>query len=134
MVDEPSWRMRERAEPAEQGRDQADGAGVRDRTRRTTNASPHAATPAQCRSTPRCASQRCSKTRRRRRIARGRRHAQGFNDEHPWLQLPIVIPGGNMWASTYFLLTGFHAIHVLVGLIVFALMLFMTLDRIARPA
>ena len=34
-----------------------------------------------------------------------------------------------MWASTYFLLTGFHAIHVLVGLIVFALMLFVTLDR-----
>ena len=34
-----------------------------------------------------------------------------------------MIPGGNMWASTYFLLTGFHAIHVLVGLIVFALML-----------
>ena len=28
-----------------------------------------------------------------------------------------------MWASTYFLLTGFHAIHVLVGLIVFALMM-----------
>ena len=42
----------------------------------------------------------------------------------PWLKLPIVIPGGNMWASTYFLLTGFHAIHVLVGLIVFAIMLF----------
>ncbi len=47
-------------------------------------------------------------------------HASGLNDEHPWLRLPIVIPGGNMWASTYFLLTGFHAIHVLVGLIAFA--------------
>ena len=35
----------------------------------------------------------------------------------------MVIPGGNMWASTYFLLTGFHAIHVLVGLIVFAILL-----------
>ena len=46
----------------------------------------------------------------------------------PWLRLPIVIPGGNMWASTYFLLTGFHAIHVLVGLIVFAIMLPMRLD------
>ena len=34
-----------------------------------------------------------------------------------------------LWASTYFLLTGFHAIHVLVGLIVFVLMLFVTLDR-----
>jgi cytochrome c oxidase subunit 3 len=28
-----------------------------------------------------------------------------------------------MWASTYFLLTGFHALHVLIGLIAFALML-----------
>jgi cytochrome c oxidase subunit 3 len=46
----------------------------------------------------------------------------GLNDEHH-LRLPIVIPSGNMWASTYFLLTGFHAIHVLVGLLVFALML-----------
>jgi hypothetical protein len=52
----------------------------------------------------------------------------GLNDEHHWLKLPIVIPGGNMWASTYFLLTGFHAIHVIVGLIVFALMIPMTLD------
>ena len=33
-----------------------------------------------------------------------------------------------MWASTYFLLTGFHALHVLVGLIVFALMIPMTLN------
>ena len=33
-----------------------------------------------------------------------------------------------MWASTYFLLTGFHALHVLIGLIVFAMMLTMTLD------
>jgi cytochrome c oxidase subunit III len=53
----------------------------------------------------------------------------GLNDQFHWLRLPIMIPGGPMWASTYFLLTGFHALHVLVGLIVFALMLFMTLDR-----
>jgi len=33
-----------------------------------------------------------------------------------------------MWVSTYFLLTGFHALHVVVGLIVFALLLKMTLD------
>lgn len=51
----------------------------------------------------------------------------GLNHEHPWLKLPIYIPGGNMWASTYFLLTGFHAMHVLVGLIVFAIMIPMTL-------
>ncbi len=54
-------------------------------------------------------------------------HAQGINDVFPWLQLPIVIPGGNMWASTYFLLTGFHAVHVAVGLIVFAVLLGYTL-------
>ncbi len=54
-------------------------------------------------------------------------HAQGINDVFPWLQLPIVIPGGNMWASTYFLLTGFHAVHVVVGLIVFAVLLGYTL-------
>ncbi len=55
----------------------------------------------------------------------------GLNDEHHWLKLPIVIPGGNMWASTYFLLTGFHAIHVIVGLIVFAMMIPMTLGVMA---
>jgi len=52
----------------------------------------------------------------------------GLNDTFPWLKLPIVIPGGSMWASTYFLLTGFHAIHVIVGLIVFAVLLGLRLD------
>jgi cytochrome c oxidase subunit 3 len=56
-------------------------------------------------------------------------HAVGFNDQDPRLKLPIMIPGGPLWASTYFLLTGFHALHVLVGLIVFFLMLFITLNR-----
>jgi cytochrome c oxidase subunit 3 len=55
--------------------------------------------------------------------------AHGLNDEHHWLKLPILIPSGNMWASTYFLLTGFHAIHVIVGLIAFAIILFYKLDR-----
>jgi len=55
-------------------------------------------------------------------------HAVGLNDQYPWLKLPIFIPGGNMWASTYFLLTGFHGLHVLIGLIVFAILLTMTLD------
>ena len=44
----------------------------------------------------------------------------GLNHDHAWLRLPMKIPSGNMWASTYFLLTGFHALHVIVGLIVFA--------------
>jgi cytochrome c oxidase subunit 3 len=38
--------------------------------------------------------------------------------------MPMMIPSGNMFASTYFLLTGFHAIHVIVGLIFFAPMCF----------
>lgn len=45
---------------------------------------------------------------------------QGLNEHYTWMKLPFVIPSGNMWANTYFLLTGFHAIHVLVGLIFFA--------------
>jgi cytochrome c oxidase subunit 3 len=53
----------------------------------------------------------------------------GLAHVHPELHLPMVIPSGNMWASTYFLMTGFHAIHVLIGLIAFALVLFYTLDR-----
>jgi cytochrome c oxidase subunit III len=52
---------------------------------------------------------------------------EGLNDVFHWLKLPIVIPGGNMWASTYFLLTGFHALHVIIGLIVFGYMLLLTL-------
>ena len=56
-------------------------------------------------------------------------HTSGLNDIFPWLKLPAVIPGGNMWASTYFLLTGFHAIHVIVGLIVFSTLLLYKLDR-----
>lgn len=56
----------------------------------------------------------------------GEKEPTGLNDKYSWLRMPVMIPGGNMWASTYFLLTGFHAIHVLVGLIVFALFLPMT--------
>lgn len=54
-------------------------------------------------------------------------HLMGLNDQYPWLKLPIMIPGGNTWASTYFLVTGFHAIHVIVGLIAFGLLLTKTL-------
>ncbi len=58
---------------------------------------------------------------------------KGLNEKYHWLHLPMVIPGGNMWASTYFLLTGFHALHVIVGLFVFALFLFIRLDRERAP-
>jgi cytochrome c oxidase subunit 3 len=53
----------------------------------------------------------------------------GLAHYYPNLRLPIVIPSGNMWASTYFLLTGFHALHVLVGLIAFVFVLMYRLDR-----
>ncbi len=64
--------------------------------------------------------------------------SSGLNDElHEQLadlklnaNLPIVIPGGNMWAATYFTLTGFHALHVLAGLIAFACLLPMTLGPV----
>lgn len=52
----------------------------------------------------------------------------GLNHKFHDLKLPMMIPSGNMWASTYFLMTGFHAIHVLVGLIAFVLVLPLTLN------
>lgn len=36
---------------------------------------------------------------------------------------PHPIPYGNLFASTYFLMTGFHAIHVIVGMILFGIVL-----------
>lgn len=47
----------------------------------------------------------------------------GLNHHYAWLKLPMSIPSGHMWSSTYFLLTGIHAVHVLIGLIVFAFIL-----------
>ena len=45
------------------------------------------------------------------------------------LKLPMVIPSGNTWANTYFLLTGFHGLHVLIGIIVFLCLVPVTLDQ-----
>ena len=39
------------------------------------------------------------------------------------LKLPFVVPSGNTWVNTYFLLTGCHALHVLFGLIAFIILL-----------
>lgn len=41
------------------------------------------------------------------------------------LHLTRVIPWGNMWASCYFAMTGFHALHVFGGLVVFVIILLM---------
>jgi cytochrome c oxidase subunit 3 len=39
------------------------------------------------------------------------------------LHLTPYIPYGNLWASTYFVMTGFHAAHVIGGLVLFAIIL-----------
>ncbi len=41
------------------------------------------------------------------------------------LHIAHSIPYGNMWASSYFAMTGFHALHVFGGLVVFAIILIM---------
>ncbi|MDA7980703.1 MAG: cytochrome c oxidase subunit 3 [Pirellulales bacterium] len=53
-------------------------------------------------------------------------------EQHEFLHgLPIVISSGHMWSSTYFVMTGFHALHVLAGLIAFAVLLLkpLTVER-----
>ena len=47
-------------------------------------------------------------------------------DHHllPW-EAEATLTGGGLWSATYFTLTGFHAIHVLVGIIAFAWILLM---------
>jgi cytochrome c oxidase subunit 3 len=45
--------------------------------------------------------------------------------EHVDVPLTPAIPFGNLWASCYFAMTGFHALHVLGGLVVFIIMLLM---------
>jgi cytochrome c oxidase subunit 3 len=41
------------------------------------------------------------------------------------LHLAPYVPFGNLWASTYFAMTGFHALHVFGGLVVFVIILIM---------
>jgi cytochrome c oxidase subunit 3 len=55
----------------------------------------------------------------------GSADVKGILEEDPNLHLPYSIPFGNMWASCYFTMTGFHALHVFGGLVVFAIMLIM---------
>jgi len=47
----------------------------------------------------------------------------GLLETYPDLHLAHSIPYGNMWASCYFAMTGFHALHVFGGLVVFTIML-----------
>ncbi len=43
------------------------------------------------------------------------------HEKHEEVHLTPAIPHGNMWASCYFAMTGFHALHVLGGIVVFVL-------------
>jgi cytochrome c oxidase subunit 3 len=47
--------------------------------------------------------------------------------ESEGLRLSPAIPFGNLWASCYFAMTGFHAVHVFGGIVVFAIILSMGL-------
>ncbi len=56
------------------------------------------------------------------------------NDYHRHdLHLSYAIPYGNLWASCYFALTGFHALHVIGGLVVFGVLLVMGLRGVLAP-
>src|SRR5262249_1591223 len=46
-------------------------------------------------------------------------------DKYPDLHLASIIPFGNLWASCYFAMTGFHALHVFGGLVISVIMLVM---------
>ena len=46
-----------------------------------------------------------------------------LHEKDPELHLSPVIPYGNLWASCYFAMTGFHALHVLGGLVIFTIIL-----------
>jgi cytochrome c oxidase subunit 3 len=47
----------------------------------------------------------------------------GILEADPNAHLSYSIPYGNLWASSYFAMTGFHALHVLGGLVIFSIYL-----------
>jgi cytochrome c oxidase subunit 3 len=53
------------------------------------------------------------------------RPIEGLLEKYPDLHLPHSIPYGNMWSSCYFAMTGFHALHVFGGLVVFVIIMLM---------
>jgi cytochrome c oxidase subunit 3 len=57
----------------------------------------------------------------------------GLLEKHPDLHVTYAIPFGNLWASCYFAMTGFHALHVLGGLIVFVIILLMAVVGRLKP-
>ncbi len=57
----------------------------------------------------------------------GAPETKGLLEEYPDLHLSHAIPFGNMWASCYFAMTGFHALHVFGGLVIFVIILLLAL-------
>ncbi|MEQ1904260.1 MAG: cytochrome c oxidase subunit 3 [Pirellulaceae bacterium] len=51
---------------------------------------------------------------------------KSLNEQYHW-HLPMVIPNGNLWVNTYFMLTGFHALHVLFGIVAMAVLALLSL-------
>lgn len=49
-------------------------------------------------------------------------HEKAHKD-HVEVPITPMIPYGNMWASCYFAMTGFHALHVIGGLVIFGIIL-----------
>jgi cytochrome c oxidase subunit 3 len=58
-------------------------------------------------------------------------HDAEHHDKH--VHLTPAVPYGNTWASCYFAMTGFHALHVLGGIVVFSLILVMGLMKKLGP-
>ena len=58
---------------------------------------------------------------------------QGLNRQHEWLQLPVCIPSGTIWAWTYYALVSLHTIHILVALITVMLIAPRSMDRRILP-
>jgi cytochrome c oxidase subunit 3 len=60
-------------------------------------------------------------------------HNAPLLEKYPDLPIKHIIPYGNLWASCYFAMTGFHALHVLGGLVVFVIILLMAVGgRLGR--
>jgi cytochrome c oxidase subunit 3 len=59
---------------------------------------------------------------------------KGDGSLDPDIHLSYSIPYGNLWASCYFAMTGFHALHVLGGLVVFGIYLLLAFVGKFGPA
>ena len=53
---------------------------------------------------------------------------KGINEDYH-VQLPMVIPAGKAWVNSYYLLTGFHLLHMLAGMAVLLVWLFIRMGK-----